>query len=277
MSGVVIKTGLIGHPVGHSKSPLIHEYWIKQHNLSASYDLYDCAPENLEGTVHRMRAEHLRGFNVTIPHKQSVMALCDTLDETARAVGAVNTVRIDESGMHGMNTDVFGFLENLRRCTRDIDYTNAPAVILGAGGAARAAVYGLLKSGVPSVTLVNRSLDKAESLAADMAAYGAVKITPWEKRDRALAGASLLVNTTSLGMLGQPPLDLSLEHLPEAAAVYDIVYTPLMTDLLQRAHDRGHKTITGIGMLLHQARPAFQAWFGVMPDIDEALERLVLS
>lgn len=270
----MIKTGLIGHPVSHSKSPLIHEHWIAQYGLDGSYVAHDVPHERLAFDIKRLvEKEHYQGFNVTVPHKQAVMALCDSVGETARAVGAVNTVVCKSGQLHGMNTDVFGFVQNIKDTLPGFMFGAGPVVVLGAGGAACAAVYGLLQEGVPRVFIVNRSKDKAASLSA---AYpsGRVKACAW---DEIPSGINMVVNTTPLGMDGYPPLDLDLSKLPTQTVVYDIVYAPLYTDLLCRARDRGHPIVTGIGMLLHQARPAFKAWFGIMPEVDDHLQKLVLS
>lgn len=267
-----IKACVIGHPVAHSKSPLIHRHWIESYGLSGTYEAVDVSPESLESGIRDLVRKGYAGFNVTIPHKQAVMALCDRLDETARAVGAVNTVVIEQDGsLSGKNTDVFGFVENVRQSVPSVNFRKGPALVLGAGGAARAIVHGLLREGVPEVRLVNRTLSKAEDLALDFPVRVPIRVIDWEHRASALEDLSLLVNATSLGMTGQPPLDLPLEGLPKTCLVSDIVYAPLMTDLLTQASGHGNPVVTGIGMLLHQARPAFETWFGVLPDVTEEL------
>ena len=269
-----IKVGVIGYPAQHSLSPLIHNAWMKEFGFPGLYNAIDIPPDRLEESVVQMAEEGYAGFNVTIPHKQAVLKICDSIDETARRIGAVNTVSVLPNGrLKGFNTDSFGFVENILQAQTGIDFTAGPAVVLGAGGAARAVVHGLMNLGVPEVTLTNRTRDRAEEIAAVFPA----KVVDWEARENAASGAKLLVNTTSLGMAGQPPLEYDLQHLPENAAVCDIVYKPLMTDLLRNAEARSHKIVTGIGMLLHQARPAFREWFGIMPEVSEELQQKILE
>lgn len=267
------RAAVIGHPINHSKSPLIHQYWIEKYRLAATYEALDIAPEKLEGAI-RSLAEQYAGFNVTLPHKEKILTLCDEIDELARNVGAVNTVTIENGKLYGTNTDVFGFTENIKSKEPGFDFSSGPAVILGAGGAARAIVYALITEGVPEIRIVNRTKEKAEILIKK---FKNSRVWDWQERDQSLSGANLLVNTTSMGMKGQPELEMDLNKLPKTALVNDIVYAPLMTDLLIRAQDRGNKTVTGIGMLLHQARPAFHSWFGVMPDVDTELEKRVAT
>lgn len=269
----MIRAGVIGHPISHSKSPLIHGHWMEKYNIDGDYKAVDIAPDDLEMGVRDLVRDGYAGFNVTVPHKIAIMDVCDEIDATARAIGAVNTVVIEDGKLYGRNTDAFGFIENLKAGLPDGAF-DAPAMVLGAGGAARAAVYGLLQAGVPHIAVCNRSKDKAEALRA-MDPHK-ISVVEWDMRDR-LGGYGLLVNTTSLGMAGHAPLDIQLHELPEGAAVCDIVYAPLMTDLLSTAQARGHHIVTGIGMLLHQARPAFHAWTGVMPEVDEALVQKVLA
>ncbi len=273
-----IKAGLIGHPVGHSKSPLIHNYWIKKYGLKGNYQAIDTLPDALEDTISRLKDEGFAGFNITVPHKQSVMRLCDKLDETATRIKAVNTVRIDENGhLTGMNTDAFGFIQNIKQHAPGFDFTSGPAIVLGAGGAARAIVFALLKEGAPQILLTNRTFEKAQALAQETLTYERIEPVPWQEKESALKEVSLLVNTTPAGMAGMPPLDIELENLPPSALVHDIVYAPMMTELLEKGERLGNPVVTGIGMLLHQARPAFAEWFGVMPDVTPELEEKVLS
>ncbi len=270
----MIKTAVIGHPVEHSLSPLIHEHWMTHYGLTGDYERIDIMPETLNAEVRELIRQGYAGFNVTIPHKESVIALCDYLDETARAIGAVNTVVVREDGsLEGRNTDAFGFVENIRQSQPDFDFTDGAALILGAGGAARAIAYALKAEGVPEVRVTNRTLEKAQTLAQE---FG-LEVIEWDERENVLDDLNLLVNTTSLGMSGQPALDINLEGLNKAALVCDIVYKPLYTDLLKAAQARHNPVVTGIGMLLNQARPAFKAWFGVMPDVTEPLEEIILE
>lgn len=279
MNEKIKKAGVIGYPIAHSKSPLIHDYWIKQHGLNASYEAIDIPPPNLEERVHDLVDQGYRGFNVTIPHKQAIMMLCDDVDTLAEKVGAVNTVIVKEDGsLFGTNTDVFGFVENLRSAAQGFGYgwtiAGGPALVLGAGGAARAAVQGLINEGVPEIFVANRTFDKAKDLESMSPLV--VKAVEWDKRDIVAGRVNFIVNTTSLGMTGQEPLEIDLSGCHEDAVVHDIVYAPLYTDLLKQARAHDLRIVTGIGMLLHQARPAFHAWFGVMPDVTETLEDLVL-
>lgn len=273
-----IKAGVVGHPISHSKSPLIHNHWIRKYGFEGSYEAIDIAPDDLTDRLPALFAAGYAGFNVTIPHKEAVLSLCDELTDVALKVGAVNTLYKEGGRIFGTNTDVFGFIENVNTAIRHFGFShtlqNGPAVILGAGGAARAALYGLLEEGVPEVFIANRSFEKAESLASMDPAR--VKPIEWDRRSEILEAANFLVNTTSLGMQGQPALGIDLSKAPENLLVADIVYTPLLTDLLKQARDHDLRIVTGIGMLLHQARPAFEKWFGVLPDSDERLEELVL-
>lgn len=268
----MIKTGVIGHPVKHSKSPLIHNYWIEKHGLSGKYEAIDIKPENLKEDIQKLIDQGYKGFNLTLPHKELIIPLCDEIDDTARKIGAVNTVVVEKGKLKGFNTDVFGFIENIKQNAK-YNFSGA-AYIIGAGGAAKAVLYGLEQEGTSKIYLTNRTKFKAEELAAH---YKNVSVIDWEKREQALSNADLVINTTSLGMTGQEKLDPDLSALKPDAIVCDIVYTPLYTDLLRHAQDKGNRVVTGIGMLLHQARPAFQKWHGVMPDIDETLLKKVLA
>lgn len=270
-----VKAGVIGHPITHSKSPLIHNHWIAQHDLSGEYTAIDIAPENLKDGVQKLIDDGFAGFNVTVPHKQEIFKLCASVDETARTIGAVNTVVIKDGALHGTNTDAFGFIENLHKGAFGVDFVHRPAIVLGAGGAARAVVHALSEAGAQQIIILNRTADKAEDVAEIN--KDIVRVAQWEKRGDFLRDAGLLVNTTSLGMTGKDPLEIDLSLLPRDAVVNDIVYAPLMTDLLREAEKRGNQIVTGIGMLLHQARPAFEKWFGVLPDVTEDLEKKVLA
>lgn len=264
MDRKIIKTGVIGYPAKHSLSPLIHTHWIKEYGFPAVYEAIETPPDHFSDTVRRLAEEGFIGFNVTIPYKQSVMDLCDTRAETARRIGAVNTVLVREDGrLHGMNTDSFGFVENVLAAEGVPDLSGGAALVLGAGGAARAVVHGLMALGVRDVRIANRTRDRAEEVGTVFP----VRVIDWAERGAAAEGVRILVNATAMGMTGMDPLDFNLAHLPKDAAVCDIVYRPLETELLRAARMRGNPVITGIGMLLHQARPAFQAWFGVMPDV----------
>lgn len=270
MSNAIL-AGVMGWPVAHSKSPLIHRHWFERYGVAGDYVRLAVQPQDLEQAFAGLRALGFCGVNVTVPHKQAVMALVDRCDDLATQVGAVNTVVFHPDGTtEGCNTDVIGFLHNLE--SGPVTY-DKPVAVIGAGGAARAVVAGLIMRGCGDIRLANRTLEKAQKLRDDFGP--AVQPIPWEARATMLADCGVLVNTTSLGMDGQPPLDLSLTALPQDAVVTDIVYAPLQTPLLKAAADRGNTTIDGLGMLLHQAAPAFAAWTGVEPVVDDELRRLI--
>jgi shikimate dehydrogenase len=265
---------VIGWPIAHSRSPMIHGYWLAQHGIDGSYEKIAVHPDDLPSFMQRVRDGEFRGCNVTVPHKEAVIALLDRVTETARAIGAVNTVwREDDGRLVGDNTDAPGFLSNLDELVPGWNSAPLRAVVLGAGGAARAIAYGLAGRGAEKITLLNRSHDRARTLAGDLG--GAVLARPLAETADAMAGATLLVNTTSLGMTGKDPLDLDLATLPATAVVSDIVYVPLETRLLRDAAARGHRTAEGLGMLLHQAVPGFERWFGTRPVVDARLRSLV--
>lgn len=266
-------TGLIGYPVSHSLSPRIHAYWVAHHKLEAEYKLFTTPPARVRQVIMRLKHKGARGFNVTIPHKQAVMEFLDTLDDSAKKIGAVNTVTFTGGKAIGSNTDAYGFLTNLKEGLGVLTPYLENVIILGAGGATRAVLVALKESGATSITILNRSAEKAEALAHEFS----TGILPWEARDEALSSASLLVNTTSLGMQDHPPLDLRLDALPVSAAVHDIVYAPLETALLKTARERGNKTVDGLGMLLYQAQKAFQIWHGITPEVTPELRAQVLA
>ena len=271
-------TGLIGYPLDHSLSPRIHAYWIKKHGIDAEYKLFTTPPARVRQVVKRLRDKGAVGFNVTVPHKLAVMEFLDSMDAVATRIGAVNTVINNEGLFAGTNTDAYGFITNLREgLTGDADGDIAAAltnvVLLGAGGATRAAIVALKDAGAGEITLTNRSGEKAAALAQEFS----LKTVPWETKNAALHAATLLVNTTSLGMAGNQALELDLAGLPTDAAVHDIVYAPLETELLKTARARGNKTVYGLGMLLYQAQAAFHAWHGVLPEVTPELRAHVLE
>jgi shikimate dehydrogenase len=270
------RAGVMGWPLAHSRSPVLHGFWLKQYGIDGAYDLLPVAPEGLEASLRGLAARGFAGCNLTIPHKERALALVDEIDATARRIGAINTVIVrPDGGLDGRNTDAFGFIENLRAALPGWRADAGPVVVLGAGGAARAIVAALLDHAAPEIRLVNRNQARAEVLAAALG--GPIRVAPWSARQAALGGAALLVNATSLGMVGQPPLDLALDALPATAVVNDIVYAPLETPLLAAARRRGNPVVDGLGMLLHQARPGFAAWFGVMPEVTPALRQAVMA
>jgi shikimate dehydrogenase len=266
--------GVMGWPVSHSRSPKLHGYWIDHYGLPGAYVLLPVAPDKLAVALSGLAALGFAGCNVTIPHKVTAMQLVDRVDPLARRIGAINTIVVEKDGtLSGYNNDGFGYLHNLRDAQPDWRADAGPIVVLGAGGAARAVVASLVDAGAREIRLLNRTWQHAVDIAS--AAGPAVKTFPWAQRNDALADAALVVNTTSQGMSGQPPLDVSLSALPKRALVSDIVYTPLETPLLAAARTRGNPTVDGLGMLLHQGRPAFKAWFGIMPDVTPELRRVI--
>ncbi len=267
--------GVMGWPVTHSLSPRLHGFWLERYRIDGAYLPLPVAPEHFEHALRGLADVGFRGVNLTLPHKQAGLAVCHQVEPMAERIGAVNTVVFDNGRLEGRNTDAFGFLENLRQGAPAWDAAAAPALVLGAGGAARAVAAALLDAGAPEVRLSNRTAARAEALARALGAR--VVPVPWESRADALYGLALLVNTTSLGMAGQAELDLDLDPLPAAALVTDIVYTPLETPLLARARARGNPAVDGLGMLLHQARPGFEAWFGVAPEVTAELRAFVLA
>jgi shikimate dehydrogenase len=263
---------VIGWPIGHSRSPLIHNYWIKQHGLDAEYRREAVPPEQFEDFITHLAARGYVGANVTVPHKEAALALSEP-DDRARAVGAANTLWLDGSRLRSTNTDVEGFIGNLDATATAWDRGLQCALVLGAGGAARAVVFSLLERGIGRILLVNRTVERAAALRTQFG--DRVVLAGWSDLDRLMAEAGLLVNTTSLGMAGQPPLTIDLARLPTDAVVNDLVYVPLETALLAAARSRGLRAVDGLGMLLHQAMGGFQCWFGVRPQVTEALRALV--
>ena len=271
----MMKACVMGWPVAHSLSPALHNYWLKRHGIAGEYTRQAVPPAELAAALQGLRAGDWRGCNLTIPHKETALPLLDRIDGAARRIGAVNTVVVEDGRLAGTNTDGFGFLENLRTAVAGFDAKAGPAVVLGAGGAARAIVDALSEAGAPAIRLTNRSLERAGALARTLG--GPIEPVPWERRAAALDGAALLINATSLGMEKNPPLDLDLARLPKAAVVNDIVYAPLETPLLKTARARGHRVVDGLGMLLHQGRPGFKLWFGAMPEVTTELRAAVLA
>lgn len=263
---------VIGWPAGHSRSPLIHNYWIKQHGLAAEYRREAVPPDKFAEFIAGLSERGYIGANVTLPHKEAALALSDP-DDRAQAVGAANTLWLEGGKLRSTNTDVEGFLENLDAATPGWDSGLQSAVVLGAGGAARAIVFALLNRGVERVHVANRTFEKAQSFRERFGER--VHPVHWEEINGLLAGAQLLVNATSLGMSGQPELGVDVQHFPASAVVADIVYTPLETPLLAAAKRRGLRTADGLGMLLHQAVRGFSLWFGIRPEVTAELRSLV--
>jgi shikimate dehydrogenase len=276
LTGRAKVAGIMGWPVGHSLSPRLHGHWLRRHGIDGAYVPLAVPPERLAEALHALPALGFRGCNLTLPHKEAALALVERASSLARRIGAVNTVVVETDGMLvGDNTDGFGFLASLAAGCPEWQAKAGPAVLLGAGGAARAVTVALLDAGTPEVRLLNRTPDRARKLAAEL--DGPIVAVPWAERAAAFDGAALLVNTTSLGMAGQPPLVLSLDALARTALVADVVYTPLITPLLAVARAHGNPVVDGLGMLLHQARPGFRAWFGLDPMVDDELRAVVLA
>ena len=275
LSGKAKLAGVMGWPISHSRSPLLHGYWLRELNIDGAYLPFAVDPKNIEAALRALPILGISGVNLTVPHKELAMSVCDHIDSIGRRIGAVNTIVVNDDGaLSGTNTDAFGFLENLR-AESAWRASDGPALVLGAGGAARAIVAALIDDGIGEVRLANRTLLRAEALAAE---FGRAVVTvPWDQINAAMDGTALLVNTSTLGMTGQPDLDLDLHDLPDTAVVNDIIYSPLETTLLRKAKTRGNSVVGGLGMLLHQARPGFTAWFGEEPTVSDGLRAHILA
>ena len=274
-SGKILKAAVIGWPIKHSRSPMIHSYWLKQYGISGTYEKIPVPPENLEEFCERVSKGMLTGFNVTIPHKEKITAFIQIEDETTRKIGAVNTVCRRGNTLYGLNTDGLGFLMNLKSRVPDWNSEQKRCLILGAGGAAQAIAFTLVDDGAGEVIIANRTVEKAAVLADRLSTSS--RAIAWQDIPSYMAGVDLLVNTTSLGMTGQPELPIDLSGLKPDCIVCDIVYTPLETSLLRRAARSGHQTVDGLGMLLFQAAPGFELWFGRKPEVTPALRDLIIA
>jgi shikimate dehydrogenase len=266
--------GVMGWPVMHSRSPLLHNYWFKQHSLTGTYVPLAIAPATLAAALRALHPLGFAGCNLTLPHKQAAMTVVDEVDALAKNIGAISCVIARPDGsLAGTNNDCYGFIENLRQSQPGWRADAGPVVVIGAGGGARAVCYGLAQEGAREIRVVNRSLARAQEIANNFG--GPLKALPWEQRHDALDGAAMVVNTTSCGMVGQPALDLKLDKLSKNALAADIIYIPLETPLLAAARARGNPTVNGLGMLLHQGRPAWKAWFGIEPQVTAELRALL--
>jgi shikimate dehydrogenase len=264
----------MGWPVMHSRSPALHNYFFKQYGLAGTYVPLAIPPERLEPALHALGPLGFAGCNLTIPHKERALAIVDDVDDAARRIGAISCVVVRPDGsLWGTNNDIHGFARNILQHRPGWRADAGPAVVLGAGGGARAVVFSLVERGAPEIRLVNRTRDRADTLAHEFGS--SVMPLNWDDRHRALDGAAMLVNTTSQGMIGQPPLDLRLDALPPSALVVDIVYVPLETPLLAAARRRGNPTVDGLGMLLHQACVAWRLWFGLDPEVTPELRTAI--
>jgi shikimate dehydrogenase len=268
--------GVMGWPVGHSLSPRLHGFWLQHYGLDGAYIPLPVQPDSIEQALRALPKLGFSGVNLTIPHKETSMKVFDKVDDLASRIGAASVVVVHEDGsLEGRNADGYGFIENLKAGAPGWNPAAGPAVMFGSGGAARAVIVALVDAGVPSIRLANRTRSRAQGLADEFGPN--IEVIDWDKRSEALDGAALLVNTTSLGMSGQPPLEISLDALPKGAVVTDIVYSPLMTDLLTAAEARGHVVVDGLGMLLHQGKLGFDAFFGHFPEVTQELRDFVLA
>jgi shikimate dehydrogenase len=272
----MVRACVIGWPVEHSRSPSIHRYWLEQYRIEGAYEKVPVRPEELAEFLGQLAAQGYAGANVTLPYKEAALRAAESADAAATAIGAANTLWLDPDGtLHASNTDAYGFMTNLDAEAPGWNDAGRPVMVLGAGGAARAILHGLLGAGVTRILLANRTAERAAVLAR---AFGpAVELVDWKDRNRALAGCGLLVNATSLGMTGKQRLEIDLAALPNDAVVADIVYSPLETELLAAARARGNRVVDGLGMLLHQAVPGFERWFGVRPEVTPELRAHVAA
>ncbi|MCG6121723.1 MAG: shikimate dehydrogenase [Microvirga sp.] len=270
------KAFVVGHPIAHSRSPLIHGHWLQRHGIDGSYERIDVAPDDFAGFIDKLAGNGFSGGNVTLPHKAAAFRSVATATGRARRLRAVNTLWIEDGVLKGDNTDVLGFVASLDAALgTGWETARRRALVLGAGGAARAIVAGLLDRGLDRISIVNRTPDKA----GEIVAFDPARVTAHglDALPSLLPGAEILVNTTSLGMTGQPPLVIDLSPMPAGAAVADIVYAPLETALLAQARARGLASVDGLGMLLHQAVPGFERWFGIRPEVTPELRALIVA
>jgi shikimate dehydrogenase len=268
--------GVMGWPVMHSRSPKLHNYWFEKYGLAGSYVPLAVKPEGLRTALRALPSLCFSGCNLTIPHKQAAMAIVDENDLIARKIGAISCVVVRPDGsLLGSNNDCYGFIHNIVQEFPDWRADTGPAVVIGAGGGARAVVYALAERGAREIRLINRTFAHAQRIVEEFG--GPITVVPWQERHISLAGAAMLVNATSQGMVGNTPLDLNLAKLPQNALVADIIYIPRETALLAAARAHGNRTINGLGMLLHQGRPAWKAWFGVEPEVTPELHALLAA
>ncbi len=276
MKNTAPKAGVIGWPIKHSKSPTLHGHWLKRYDVSGSYGAIAIQPDQLDSGLRDLQKQGYKGVNVTIPHKETILSLVDSITDSAALIGAANTIHFRKDGSIGAdNTDGYGFIQNLRQNAPDWNPKVGAALVLGAGGAARAIIWALLNEGVPSLRVANRTKIRAENMVEHFGAR--VEVVDWHQASAAMDGAKTIVNTTSLGMEGQAPLNVVFDAAPRGALATDIVYTPLFTPFLANAAKAGLKTVDGLGMLLHQAAPGFESWFGVRPEVDAKLRAAVLN
>ncbi len=269
-----INAGVIGWPIKQSRSPLIHGHWLQNHKIDGSYEKIAVDPDDLQSFIKNLKANNLSGLNVTVPHKEMVFKYADHVTEEAKAIGAANTLWFENDKLIAGNTDAYGFITHLKQSAPNWEI-NKPAFVLGAGGAARAILYALINEGVPEIKLTNRTMKRGTNLAAEFGPK--IKVIEWEDKENHLENCGLLVNSTSLGMIGSTPLEINISTLPKTAICYDIVYAPLETQLLKDANSLVLGTVDGLGMLLHQAVPGFEKWFGVRPTVTDELRQIILN
>lgn len=267
--------GVIGTPIAHSKSPRLHQHWLRRYGIAGYYIPMDVASDDLEAVLETLPKLGFVGLNVTIPHKERILTLADVVSDRAALIGAANTILFRSDGkVHADNTDGYGFIENLRQGAPDWSPKSGAAAVIGAGGAARAIVTALIDAGAPEIRISNRTKSRAETLRQEFGVK--IKVYDWVQAGNMFEGATTVVNTSSLGMQGKPPLRIPLDGIEKTAVVTDLVYAPLETELLAYASSIGCRTVDGLGMLLHQAAPGFERWFGVRPEVDQDLRQAVL-
>ena len=267
---------VIGSPIAHSRSPALHQHWLNSYGIKGYYIPMDVSQDDLSEVIRSLPLMGFVGANITIPHKEAVLDLADVVTDRAALIGAANTLIFRKDGkIHADNTDGYGFIQNLKQGAPNWNPVSGPAAVLGAGGAARAVIAALMETGVTEIRLSNRTRNRADILKQEFGAK--VKVFDWVKAGNMIEGAATVVNTTSLGMVGKPEFRVPLDGLDSGAVVTDLVYTPLETAFLQKARAKGCVTVDGLGMLLHQAVPAFERWFGHRPEVNDALRQAVLS
>ncbi len=276
MSAQIPLAGVIGDPIGHSKSPRLHGHWLSDYGLAGHYIPMQISAGDLPEALKTLPKLGFKGINVTIPHKETALSLANEVTDAAARIGAANTLTFREDGtFQADNTDGYGFIQNLISTAPSWQADTGPAAVLGAGGACRAIIVALLDAGCPEIRLSNRTKDRAEGLARQFGPK--IKVVDWGQEAALFYEVALAVNTTSLGMEGQPPFEFALDGLPNAALATDLIYTPLNTPFLQAASEKGCATVDGLGMLLHQAVPGFDRWFGKRPEVTDALRDIVLA
>ena len=269
-----LMAGVMGWPVMHSRSPMMHNYWMEQQGVAGTYVFFEIKPGELAPALKALHPLGFAGCNLTIPHKLDAMTIVDEVDDVAKKIGAISCVVVREDGsLFGTNNDWFGFIGNLKQQQPDWRADAGPVTVIGAGGGSRAVCYGLLQEGATELRLVNRTRAKAEAIAEEFG--GPITVLPWEERHDALEGVATAVNATSQGMVGEAALDIRLDALPTSALVADIIYTPLETPFLAAARARGNRTVNGLGMLIHQGPPAWKRWFGLEPTVTDELREMM--